>query len=535
MWFGDLVTMRWWDDLWLNESFAEYMAYRTRRRGHRVHRRLGRVRRRPQDVGVRRGAGSQHPPGRGVAGSRRPVGARQLRRHLVRQGRLGDPPAHRAHRRRGVRGRGRRAPALARVRQRRPRASSSRRWSGVAAAPWRRGARPGWRRPAPTGSPSTTACSPARLRRPTRPTARTPSTSRPSPAAARWPGSTSSSRASARPCRGWTTCPPARSSCRTPATSPGRRSRSTPRRVAALPAGLADVPDAQAARGALGRAARGGPPRRGRPPRRRSTCSRGAWPRETSAAVLARAALVMTAGSCRCSSRRRSRRPRWPGSPRPPTPCSSAPPPSAGPAGDALAVVAARVWAGPRLRHRPAAALGGRRRHPAVLAGDDDFRWAVLRRLAALGAPGRRRDRGGRGRRPLPGRLAGGARRAGRAADRRGQGVGLGDAARRRRAVELRGARPGRRVLGRRPTPTSCGPTSTGSVTSSWACRRGWATTRCPGSSPPSTPPGWSTTRPPRRPRRLLGARRPHARGAAGARGCRPRAARGARQPRRFG
>ena len=29
MWFGDLVTMSWWDDLWLNESFAEYMAYRT--------------------------------------------------------------------------------------------------------------------------------------------------------------------------------------------------------------------------------------------------------------------------------------------------------------------------------------------------------------------------------------------------------------------------------------------------------------------------------------------------------------------------
>jgi len=27
-WFGDLVTMRWWDDLWLNESFAEYMGYR---------------------------------------------------------------------------------------------------------------------------------------------------------------------------------------------------------------------------------------------------------------------------------------------------------------------------------------------------------------------------------------------------------------------------------------------------------------------------------------------------------------------------
>ncbi len=27
MWFGNMVTMSWWDDLWLNESFAEFTAY----------------------------------------------------------------------------------------------------------------------------------------------------------------------------------------------------------------------------------------------------------------------------------------------------------------------------------------------------------------------------------------------------------------------------------------------------------------------------------------------------------------------------
>jgi alanyl aminopeptidase len=34
MWFGDLVTMRWWNDLWLNESFASWMATKIVRELH---------------------------------------------------------------------------------------------------------------------------------------------------------------------------------------------------------------------------------------------------------------------------------------------------------------------------------------------------------------------------------------------------------------------------------------------------------------------------------------------------------------------
>lgn len=34
MWFGDLVTMQWWSDLWLNESFATYMAYLAQSQWH---------------------------------------------------------------------------------------------------------------------------------------------------------------------------------------------------------------------------------------------------------------------------------------------------------------------------------------------------------------------------------------------------------------------------------------------------------------------------------------------------------------------
>ncbi len=65
-----------------------------RRRGHRVRRVLDRLHQRPQELGATPGPAAQHPPDRG--GQLRPAGRRgQLRRHHLRQGRLGAQAAGR--------------------------------------------------------------------------------------------------------------------------------------------------------------------------------------------------------------------------------------------------------------------------------------------------------------------------------------------------------------------------------------------------------------------------------------------------------
>ena len=64
MWFGDLVTMRWWDDLWLNESFAEYASTLATAEATRWTERVDHVRLAGEVVGLPAGPAALHAPDR---------------------------------------------------------------------------------------------------------------------------------------------------------------------------------------------------------------------------------------------------------------------------------------------------------------------------------------------------------------------------------------------------------------------------------------------------------------------------------------
>ena len=144
MWFGDLVTMRWWDDLWLNESFAEWASPLVQHQRHPVHRRLDDVPVDPQELGLPAGPALLHPPGL-LRDARRGGGRGQLRRHHVRQGRQRHQAAGRVRRHGAVPDRAAGVLRQARLGQRHLRRPALRAGGGLRPASCASSPRSGWR------------------------------------------------------------------------------------------------------------------------------------------------------------------------------------------------------------------------------------------------------------------------------------------------------------------------------------------------------------------------------------------------------
>ena len=123
------------------------------RREHRVHRGLDRLHQRPQELGAAPGPAPLDPPDRGR--QLRPARRRgQLRRHHLRQGRLGPQAAGRVGRARGVPGRPAAVLQGPRLRQLRVRRPAHARWRRRPAASSTPGPRSGCRPAASTPSPA---------------------------------------------------------------------------------------------------------------------------------------------------------------------------------------------------------------------------------------------------------------------------------------------------------------------------------------------------------------------------------------------
>ncbi len=384
MWFGDLVTMRWWDDLWLNESFAEYMAYRTTSEVTEFTDawvEFGVIRKQWGYAAER--APSTHP----VAGSPAPdaisalgnfdgisyaKGASVLRQLIAHIGDDAFVAGVGDHLRSHAFGNGDLGQFLAAMESASGRSLSA--WS----AAWLETA--GADRLAVADGVLTRTPPPAYPA--DRPHTLDVAAFADGVEVARVDVVVNGSRTAVP---GLDAVPPGALVVPNASDLTWAEVSLDAETVAALPVSLASVPDAQA-RAVLWVSLLGAVSRSEVDPRVALEVFVNAWPREQSAAVLARTAVVVTnrlvpmflppleqeaalalvAEAAEALLERSSS--------------------VGGAEGDALAVVAARVWAGAGADTERLRRWAGGDGLPGVLAGDDDFRWKVLRRLSSLDA-----------------------------------------------------------------------------------------------------------------------------------------------------